>query len=99
MIQQSDGMIEDKIKTEDAEKIIRFLAEGDHLGRKFTANSISRALKGVSYRKVSELLPLFTIKFAEIFGYEKIQQIEYFWIKCNEPDLKNWFKKWFGKEF
>ena len=92
-------MIDEKIKTKEAELIIRFLAEKENYGKKFTANFISKALDNISYRKASELLPLFSIKFQNIFGYEQVMQIEYFWIKIDKESFVKWFREWFKKDY
>jgi len=87
------------MKTKEAEEIIRFLVKKENFRKKFTVNYISNSLSRISYRKVSELLPMFALKFSDIFGYEQYIRTEYFWINCNREDFEKWFKDWFCKEF
>ena len=92
-------MIEDKMRTDAAEKIIRFLARDENFGKKFTTNLVFTSLTDISFRKASILLSMFALKFPNIFGYEKIYRTEYFWIGSLKPDFVKWFKEWFKKEY
>ena len=94
--------VEQEVKTEDAELIVRFLGKDENFGHKITANGIATGLKGaernIFNRKAKMILLLLSAICKEIFGYERVAMATFFWIKTDKATFKNWFKEWFGKE-
>jgi len=95
--------IEDEVKTKDAETIVRFLANAENFGKKFTPYLVSKSLEvtasKIYSRKIEKLLSMLTIRFPDIFGFEKLSNSSYFWIQTEQTQFLQWFQNWFHKEF
>ena len=95
--------IESIMKSEDAEKIVHFLAENENYGKKFAPYGIYKSLKEggltIYSTQINKILSMLVVAHKEIFGFEEISKNNYFWIKADVKPFKIWFKEWFGKDF
>lgn len=95
--------IEGRMKSAEAEAIIRFLGDEAHYGKEFTPYHIAQELKKKGLKtwsfRVKELLSLLHLKFPYVISYKHIGTYHLFWISLRRPDFLKWFKEWFQTDF